>query len=35
MKTIILTEEQVKKLLDNVISEENKDKTVKTKQVKK
>jgi hypothetical protein len=35
MKTIILTEEQVKKLLNNVISEENKEKSLKTKQVKK
>jgi len=32
MKTIILTEEQVKKLLDNVITEE---KTAKPKEVKK
>jgi len=35
MKTIILTEEQVKRLLDNVITEEHKGKTVKPKQVKK
>ncbi len=33
MKTIILTEEQVKRLLNNVITEE--DKAVKQKQVKK